>query len=135
MQMQVSNQTGQPHVARLPAVGIIEVEAIIEVAAIIKVAATGWMTISLDTVPSGATPIWDANEIILDEGPIPGILLTLIHPGSIPTSLVLHSDPAEGADLILTAGQSPDRDLMEDMVIAPGVITVWDPQTASGVTL
>ena len=87
MEMGVSNQTSQPHMAHLPAVGIIEVAAIIKPADIIKVAATGWMAISLDTIPSRATLVLDANGIILNEGTIPEVLLLLIHPGNALTGL------------------------------------------------
>ena len=123
--MGVSNQTCQPHMAHLPAVGIIKAVVII------KVAVAGRMTISLNTIPSRATPILDANRVILDEGPIPEVLLTLIHPGDVLAGPVLHPDLAEGTDLILTARPSPYSDLVKDMVIALGVITAQDPWTAS----
>ena len=87
--MGVSNQTSQPCVVHLPAIGIIEAVAIIEVAAI------GWMTISLNTTLGIVTPILDA---ILNEDPVPEVL-TLIHPDDILTGLVLHPDPTEGTDL------------------------------------
>ena len=82
--------------------------AIIEVAVIIEAAVLGWMTIGLDTIPRGATPILDANGVILDKDPIPEVLPTLIHPGDVLAGPDLHPDPAEGTDLILTAGPSPD---------------------------
>ena len=99
MEKRVSDQTNLSHVARLQVVGIIRVAAIIEVAAIIKAAATvkvvciGGMTIGLHTIPEGATPILDANRVILDEDPIPEVLLTLVHPGDVLTGPDLHPDP------------------------------------------
>ena len=113
--------------AHLPAVGIIKVAVIIEVAAIIKVAATEWMTISLNTVLSRATPILDATEVILDKDPVSEVLLTLIHPDDILTGLALCPDPADGTNLILAVRPSLGLDLTEDMVVALGVVTVQDP--------
>ena len=97
--MGVSNQTGQPHVAS--AIGVIKAAAIIEVAA------TGWMTISLNTIPSRATPILDANEVILDEDPIPKVLLTFIHPDSVLTGLVLHPARLVGVFMNTTSNYPP----------------------------
>ena len=94
--------------AYLPAVGIIKVAAIIEAAATIEVAATRWMTISLNTIPRGATAILNANGVILNEDSIPDVLLTLIHPGNTLTGPSLHPDPTEGAGLILAAEPGPD---------------------------
>ena len=71
-----------------------------------------------------ATPVLDANGVILDEDPIPEVLPTLIHPGDILAGPDLHPGPTEGADLILTARPSPDQDLVEGMVITLGVTTV-----------
>ena len=102
MEMKVSDQTNLSHMASLPAKGVIEV------AAIIKVTAVEGMTVGLHTTPRGATPILDANEVILNEDPIPGVFPTLIHPGDILAGLNLHPDPIGGADLILTAEQNPD---------------------------
>ena len=95
-EMKVSDQTDPSHTASLPAEGIIEA------------AALEGMTIGLCTTPRGATPILDADEVILDEDPIPGVLPTLVHPGDILTGLNLHPDPIRGADLILTAEPNPD---------------------------
>ena len=71
------------------------------------------MTIGLNTIPRGATPILDANRVILNEDPIPEVLPTLIHSGNVLTGPDLHPDPA-----------SPDQDLVEGMVITLGVTTV-----------
>ena len=94
--------------ASLPAEGIIEAAAIIKAAAIIEVTAIEGMTIGLHTTPRGATPILDADEVILNEDSIPGVLPTFIHPGDILAGVNLHPDPAGGADLILAAGPNPD---------------------------
>ena len=108
-EMQVSDQTNLSHAASLPAVGIIEAAAIIKVAdifnvaAIIKVAAIEGMTVGLHT-----TPILDADKVILNKDPIPGILPTLIHPEDILTGLNLCPDPAGGVDLILAAKSNLD---------------------------
>ena len=125
IEMKVSNQTDPSHAASLPA------EAVIEAAAIIKVTAVKGMTIGHHTTPRGATPILDANKVILDEDPIPGVLATLVCPGDVLTGLDLHPDPVGGADLILTAKSNPDRDLMEGIAVVLGVTTVRDPQTTS----
>ena len=66
----------------------------------------GWPC--LHTIPSRATPILDANRVILDEGTIPEVLLTLIHPGNALAGPILNPEHAEGADLILAARPSPD---------------------------
>ena len=116
--MKVSNHTNLSHVASLPAKGIIKA------AAIIKVTAIEGMTIGLHTTPRGATPILDADKVILNEDPIPGVLPTLVHPGDILTGLDLHPDPVGGADLILVAEPNPDQDLMEGIAIILGVTTV-----------
>ena len=100
--MKVSDQTNLSHVASLPA------EGVIKAAAIIKVTAVEEMTVGLHTTPRGATPILDADKVILDEDPIPGVLPTLVHPGDILTGLDLHPDPIGGTDLILTAEPNPD---------------------------
>ena len=100
--MKVSNQTDLSHVASLPA------EGIIKAAAIIVVTAIEGMTIGLHTTPRGATPILDADEVILNKDPIPVVLPTLVCPGDILTGLNLHPDPIGGADLILTAEPNPD---------------------------
>ena len=123
--MKVSDQTNLSHVASLPAEGVIKAAAIIEVTAI------EGMTVGLHTTPRGATPILDANEVILDEDPIPGVLPTLICPGDVVTGLDLHPGPVGGADLILTAEPNPDRDLMEGIAVILGVATVQDPQITS----
>ena len=124
-EMKVSDQTDLSHVASLPA------EGIIEAAAIIIVTAMEGMTIGLHTALRGATPILDADKVILDEDRIPGVLPTLIHPGDILIGLNLHPDPVGGADLILTAEPNPDQDLMEGIAVILGVTTVQDPRTAS----
>ena len=95
--MKVSDQTDLSHGASLPA------EGVIKAAAIIKVRAIEGMTVGLHTTPRGAIPILDANEVILDEDPIPRVLPTLIHQGDILAGLDLHPDPIGGTDLILTA--------------------------------
>ena len=100
--MKVSDQTDLSHVASLPAEGIIEAAAIIEATAI------EGMTIGLHTTLRGATPIPDADEVILNEDPIPGVLPTLVPPVDILTGLDLHSDPIGGTDPILTAKPDPD---------------------------
>ena len=56
------------------------------------------MTIGLDTIPGGGTPVLDTNGVILNEDPIPEVLPTLIHPGNILTGPDFCPDPAEGAD-------------------------------------
>ena len=71
MEIKVSDQTNLSHTASLPA------EGIIEAAAIIKVTAIEGMTVGLHTAPRGATPILDADEVILNKDPIPGVLPTL----------------------------------------------------------
>ena len=121
MEMKVSDQTDLSHVASLPGEGVIKAAAITEATAI------EGMTICLCTTPRGATPILDADEVILDEDPIPGVLPTLIHPGEVLTSHDLHPDPIGGTDPILTAEPDPDQDLMEGIAVALGVITVQDP--------
>ena len=83
-------------------------EGIIEAAAIIKVTAIQGMTVGLHTIPRGATPILHANEVIINEDPIPGVLSTLIHPEDILAGLDLHPDTIGGADLILTAKPNSD---------------------------
>ena len=108
--MKVSDQTDLSHVASHPAEGIIEAAAIIKAAVIIKVTAAKGMTTGLHTIPRGATPIIDTNEVILDKDPIPGVLPTLVHPGNILTSLNLHPDPIGGTGPILTAKPNPDQD-------------------------
>ena len=105
-------KTDLSHATSLPAEGTI------------KAAAVEGMTVGLYTTPGGATPILDADEVILDEDPIPGVLLTLICLGDILTGLNLHPDPIRGTDLILTAKPNPDRDLMEGIAIILGVTTV-----------
>ena len=114
----VSHQTDLSRVASLPAGGIIEAAAIIEVTAV------EGMTVGLHTTPRGATPILDADNVILNKDPIPGVLPTFIHPGDILTGLNLCPNPIGGADLILTAEPNPDQDLMEGVAIILGVTTV-----------
>ena len=116
--MKVSDQTNLSHVAGLPAEGVIEAASIIEVTAI------EGMTNGLHTIPRGATPVLDANEDILNEDPIPGVLPTLVHPGDILTGLNLHPDPIGGADPILTAEPDPDQDLIKGVAVILGVTTV-----------
>ena len=82
-------------------------EGVIKAVAIIKVTAIEGITIDLHPAPRGATPILDADKVILNENPIPGVLPTLIHPDVL-TGLNLCPDPAGGADLILTAKPNPD---------------------------
>ena len=82
------------------------------------------MTVGLHTAPRGATPVLDADKVILDEDPIPGVLPTCVHPGDILTGPNLCPDPVGGADPILTAKQDPDPDLMEGVAIVLGVATV-----------
>ena len=65
MEMKVSDQTDLSHMASHPA------EGIIKAAAIIKVTAIERMTVGLHTAPRGATPILDADEVILNEDSIP----------------------------------------------------------------
>ena len=101
-EMKVSDQTDLSHMAGLPAESIIKVAAIIEVTAAIR------MAIGLHTALRGATPILDADEVILDDGPIPGILPTRVCPGDVPAGLDLHPDSMGGADPILTAKPDPD---------------------------
>ena len=100
--MKVSDQTDLSHMASLPA------EGVIEAAAIIKVTAIEGMTVGLNTAPRGATPILDADKVILNEDPIPGVLPTVVHPGDVVAGLNLRPDPVGGADLILTAKPNPD---------------------------
>ena len=100
--MKVSDQTNQFHVAGLPAESIIEVAAIIEVTAIVRIA------VGLHTTLRGSTPILDANKVILDESPIPGILPTCIHLEDVPAGLNFCPDPIGGANPILTAKPDPD---------------------------
>ena len=100
--MKASNQTDLSHVAGLPA------ESIIKVAAIIKATAVKGMAIGLHTAPRGATLILDADKVILDEDPIPGVLPTCIHPGDILAGPNLCPDPIGGADPILAAKPDPD---------------------------
>ena len=102
MEMKVSNQTNLSHVASLPA------ESVIETAATIKTTAIKGMTVGLHTAPRGATPILDADKVILDEDPISGVLPTHIHPGDVLTGPNHHPDPIGGADPILTAEPDPD---------------------------
>ena len=83
-------------------------EGVIKAEAIIIVTAIEGMTVGLHTAPRGATPILDANEVVLDEDPIPGVLPTLVHPGDVLAGLNLHPDPIGGADLILAAEPNPD---------------------------
>ena len=97
-----------------------EVAAIIEAA----VAATEEMTIGLYTIPRGVVPVPDSTGATPDGDPIPGVLLTPVHPGYILTGLNLHPDPTEGTYPIHVVEASPDQDLMEGMAITPGVITV-----------
>ena len=118
MEMKVSDQTDLSHTASLPA------EGIIEAAAIIKVTAIEGMTIVLHTTARGATPILDADEVILDEDPIPRVLPTLVHPGDILAGPDLWPDSIGGADPILTAEPNPDGDLMEGVAIILRVTTV-----------
>ena len=120
--MKVSDHTNLSHVASLPA------EGIIKAAAIIKVTAIEGMTVGLYTTPRGPTPILVADEVILDEDPIPGVLPTLICPGDILAGLNLHPDSIGGTDLILAAEPNPNRD--RDLIIL-GVTTVSEPQTTS----
>ena len=117
--MKVSDQTNLSHMAGLPAESVIKVTAIVR------------MAIGLHTSPRGATPILDANAVILNEGPIPGILPTHIHPRDILAGLNPHPDPVGDADPILTAEPDPDRDLIEGIAIVVGVTTVQDPWTTS----
>ena len=118
MEMKVSDQTDLSHPAGLPA------ESIIRVAAIIKETAVIRMAIGLHTTSRGATPILNADEVVLDEGPIPGILPTRVHPGDILAGPDVCPDPIGGVDPILTAEPDPDRDLMEGIAIILGVATV-----------
>ena len=104
--------------ADLPAESIIKVATIIKVTAIIR------MVVGLHTALRGATPILDADKVILNEGPIPGILPTCVHPGDILTGPDLHPDPVGGADPILTAKPDPDQNLMEGIAVILGVTTV-----------
>ena len=66
------------------------------------------MNIGLHTTPRGATPILDADKVILDEDPIPGVPPTHVCPGDVLTGPNLHPDPVGGANPILTAEQDPD---------------------------
>ena len=118
MKMRVSDRTDLSHVASLPA------EGIMEAAAIIKATAIEGMTVGFCTTPRGATLVLDADEVILDEDPIPGVLPTLVHPGDILTGHDLCPDPVGGADPILTAEPDPDQDPMEGIAITLGVATV-----------
>ena len=106
-------------------------ESIIKVAATIKVTAVEGITICLHTGPQGATPILDADKVIPDKDPIPGVHPTHIHPGDILAGSDLCPDPIGGADPILTAEPDPNQDLMEGIAIILGVATVQDPRTAS----
>ena len=92
--MKVSDQTDLSCAAGLPAKSIIEAAAIIEATAIVR------MAMGLHTTPRGATPILNANAVILNKGPIPGILPTHIHPGDV--AMGLHTTP-RGATPILNA--------------------------------
>ena len=121
--MKVSDQTNLSHVASLPA------ESVIEAAATIEAKAIEGMTVGLHTAPQGATPILDADKVVLDEDPIPGVLPTHIRQGDVLAGPDLRPDPVGGADPILAA--KPDPDLMEGIAIVLGVTTVQDPQTAS----
>ena len=112
--MKVSDQTDLSNTASFPA------EGIIEAAAIIIVTAIEGMTISLHTSPRGATPILDADEVILNEDPIPGFLPTLVCPRDILAGLNLHPDPVGGGDLILAAKPNPDQDLIEGIAVILG---------------
>ena len=87
------------------------------------------MTIGLHTAPRGTTPILDADEVTLDEDPIPGVLPTRIRPGDVLAGPNLCPDPVGGADPILPA--EPDPDLMEGVAVILGVTTVQDPWTTS----
>ena len=66
------------------------------------------MTVGLRTAPRGATPMLDADEVILNRDPIPGVLPTLIHPGDILTGPDLHPDPIGGTNPILAPEPDPD---------------------------
>ena len=66
------------------------------------------MAIGLHTAPRGATPILNGDEVILNEGPIPGILPTCIRLGDVLAGPDLHPDPVGGTDPILTAKPDPD---------------------------
>ena len=116
MEMKVSNQTHLSCIASLPA------ESVIKAAATIEVTAVEGMTIGFHTTPRGGTPILDANKVILNEDPIPGVLPTHVHPGDVLAGPDLHPDPVGGTDPILTA--KPDPDLMEGVAIILGVTTV-----------
>ena len=118
MGMKVSDQTDLSCAASLSA------ESIIEAAATIKVTAIEGMAVGLHTTPRGATPILDANGVILKEDPIPGVLPTCIHPGDVLTGPDLDPDPVEGTDPILTAEPDPDQGLMEGIAVILGVTTV-----------
>ena len=80
--------------ASLPAEGVIEVTAI------------EGMTLGLHTAPRGATPVLDADEVILDLHL--GVLPTLVCPGDVLTGLDLCPDPVGGTDLILAAEPNPE---------------------------
>ena len=123
--MKVSDQTDLSHPVSLPAEGVIKAAVTIEVTAV------EGMTVGLHTAPRGAIPILDANEVILDEDPIPRVPPTLIHQGGVLTGLNLCPDSTGGADLIPAAKPNPDQDLMEGIAIILGVTTVQDPWTAS----
>ena len=123
--MKVSDQTDLSHVASLPA------ESVIKAAATNKATAIEGMTIGLHTAPREATPILDADKVILNEDPIPGALPTCIHPAEVLTDPDLCPDPIGGADPILTAKPDPNPDLMEGVAIILGVTTVQEPWTAS----
>ena len=107
--------------ASLPAEGIIEAAAITEVTAI------EGMTVGLCTAPRGTSPILDADEVILDEDPIPGVLPTLIHLGGILTGHDPRPVPIGGTDPIIATKPDPYRDLMEGVAIILGVTIVGDP--------
>ena len=110
--MKVSDQTDLSHMASLPAEGIIEAKAI------------EGMTVGLHNAPRGATPVLGANEVILNEDPIPGVFPTLVHPGDILAGPNLCPNPIIGADPILAAEPDPDQDLMEGVAVILGVATV-----------
>ena len=117
-EMKVSDQTNLCHVTSLPA------EGFIKAAAFIKVTAVEGMTVGLHTAPRGATPILDADKVIPDEDPIPGVLPTHVHPGDILAGPDLCPDPVVGTDPILTAEPDSDQDLMEGIAIVLGVTKV-----------
>ena len=87
---------------------VLKPESVIKAAATIEVTAVEGMTVGLHTTPRGATPILDADKVILDEDPIPGVLPTHVCPGDVLTGPNLHPDPVGGANPILTAEPDPD---------------------------